>query len=374
MKIAILTRAPQSYSTKRLREAAVARGHRIRRLDTMQFSVAVRSGEPKLAYKNQWMNPLDAVIPRVGSSITFYGAAVVRQFEQMGVFTLNTSNAITVSRDKLRSLQILSRHAIGIPATAFVRDAHDVLPAIQRLGGIPVILKLLEGAEGAGPIEVESLKVARAIIETFQSTDQNVLIQKSQPKGRIVRAIVVGGHVVAAMKRSGKRRDVTLDAGAERTAIHAAQVLGLRVAGVDLLETSEATQVLEVSSSPGLRGIEDATGVDVADEIIRHVEDQVLFPEVDVKQRLTLEKGYGIAEFTIERDSELLGQTIADSGLRQRDVQVLSIRRDGAHLPSPRGAHRFQLGDTVLCFGKLITLKSLIPLDRSGRRRKKSPA
>lgn len=374
MKIGILTRAPQSYSTKRLREAAIARGHKVRRLDTMQFSVAVRSGEPRLAYKNQWLGSLDAVIPRIGPSITFYGAAVVRQFEQMGVFTLNSSNAITVSRDELRSLQILSRHAVGIPATAFVRDSHDVLPAIERLGGVPVILKLLEAPEGAGAIEVDSLEVARTIIATFQSTDQNVLIQKSQPRGRTLRVVVVGGQAVAAMGRRGKRGGVELDCEAERTAIHAAQVLGLRVAGVDLLQTPERSQVLAVSSSPGLRAIEDATGVDVADAVIRHVEDQVLFPEVDVKQRLTLEKGYGIAELTIERDSELLGKTIADSGLRQRDVQVLSIRRDGAHLPSPRGAHRFQLGDIVLCFGKLITLKSLMPLDRSGRRRKKSPA
>jgi ribosomal protein S6--L-glutamate ligase len=151
-------------------------------------------------------------------------------------------------------------------------------------------------------------------------------------------------------------------------------VLGLRVAGVDLLATPGGTQVLEVSSSPGLSAIEKATGIDVADAIIRHVEDQVLFPEVDVKQRLTLEKGYGIAEFTIERDSELLGQTIAGSGLRHRDVQVLSVERAGTTVPNPKGNMDLLLGDTLLCFGKLITLKSLIPQDPGGRRRKKSPA
>ncbi len=374
MKIGILTRAPHAYSTKRLREAAVARGHKVRRLDTMKLSVAVQSGEPRLAYRGQWVGPLDAVIPRVGPSMTFYGAAVVRQFEQQGVFTLNTSNAITVSRDKLRSLQVLGRHAIGIPATAFVRDAKDVLPAIERLGGTPVVIKLLEGPEGSGVIEVDSLKVARAIIETFHSTDQNVLIQKAHAKGRALRAVVVGGHVVAAMRGRARKKAVQLDVDSERTAIHAAQVLGLRVAAVDLVQTDDGTQVLEVSSSPGLRPIEQETGIDVADAIIRHVEDQVIFPEVDVKQRLTLEKGYGIAEFTIERDSELLGRTVADSGLRQRDVQVLSIRRATGILPSPRGDCRFERGDIVLCFGKLITLKSLIPLNRSGQRRKRSGA
>jgi ribosomal protein S6--L-glutamate ligase len=374
MKIGILTRAPRAYSTVRLRDAAAARGHKVRRLDTMMFSVAVRSGEPGLAYKNQWVQPLDAVIPRIGPSITFYGAAVVRQFEQMGVFTLNTSNAISVSRDRLRSLQVLSRHAIGIPATAFVRAQKDVLPAIERLGGAPVIIKLLDGPEGVGLIEADTLKVARAIIATFQSADQNVLIQKSEEKGRTLRALVVGGRVVAAMRRRGRKRAVELDAASERSAIHAAQVLGLRVAGVDLLATPGGTQVLEVSSSPGLSAIEKATGIDVADAIIRHVEDQVLFPEVDVKQRLTLEKGYGIAEFTIERDSELLGQTIAGSGLRHRDVQVLSVERAGTTVPNPKGNMDLLLGDTLLCFGKLITLKSLIPQDPGGRRRKKSPA
>ena len=371
MKIGILTRAPRAYSTLRLREAAARRGHRVRRLDTMHFSVAVRAGEPGLAYKNHWIHALDAVIPRIGPSITFYGAAVVRQFEQMGVFTLNTSNAITVSRDRLRSLQILSRHSIGMPETAFVRDTKDVLPAIERLGGTPVIIKLLDGPEGAGRIEVDSLKVARAIIETFQSADQNVLIQKSQVRGKLLRAVVVGGRVVAAMRRGAKKKAVKLDADSERSAIHAAQVLGLRVAGVDLLSSSEGTQVLEVSSSPGLSAIEKETGIDVADAIIRHVEDQVLFPEIDVKQRLTLEKGYGIAEFTIEKDSELLGCSIAETGLRQRDVQVLSISRDGSTLPNPKGDTTLALGDVLLCFGKTITLKSLIPKDPSGRRRTK---
>jgi len=374
MKIGILTRAPRGYSTRRLREAAVARGHTVRRLDTLLFSVSVAEGEPTLAYRNEWIKPLDAVIPRIGPSITFYGTAVVRQFEQMGVFVLNSSNAITVSRDKLRSLQVLSRHHLGIPEAAYVRDGRDVLPAIERLGGPPVILKLLHGPEGVGAIEADNTKIARSIIETFQASDQNVLVQKSRKRGRVVRAIVVGNRVVAAIKRSGKKQPVELDEQMRRAAIHAAQIMGLRLAGVDLLETPDGPQVLEISSSPGLEPVERITGADVAGAIIELVEDQVLFPEVDVKQRLTLEKGYGITEFRVERDSELSGKRIADTGLRERDVQVLRIQRDDETLPMPRGSTVIEIGDSLLCFGKLITLKGLIPQDRRGRRRRPSKA
>lgn len=381
MKVAILSRNPRAYSTCRLREACARRGHAVKVLNTLRFSMLVESGSPKLLYRNRALSRYDAVIPRIGASITMYGTAVVRQFEQMGVFTLNSSQAITVSRDKLRSSQVLSRHAIGIPPTAFVRDRASVLDAIEQVGGAPVIIKLLEGTQGIGVILADNDKVAEAIIETLQSARQNVLIQKfvKESRGRDMRALVVGDRVVAAVRRvamgeefrsnvhrGGHAEPVVLDPLFERMAIHAAQILGLRVAGVDMLEGADGPQIMEVNSSPGLQGIELATGIDVAGAIVEHLEEQVLFPELDLRQRLTLKSGYGVAEFPVVAGSELAGRTLRESGLRDRDVQVLSVTRGSVAIPNPRGDQEILPGDVLLCFGKHITLKSLIP-PRGGR-------
>lgn len=379
MRIGILSRAPKSYSTTRLREACEQRGHEVHVLDTLKFAIVVEEGKPSLVYKEKPIPQFDAVIPRIGASISFFGTAVVRQFEQLGVFSLNTANSISMSRDKLRSLQVLSRHTIGIPPTVFVREQSGVLSAIERIGGAPVILKMLEGTQGVGVILASDNKAAQAIVETLQSANQNVLIQRfvRESKGRDVRAFVVGGRVVAAMRRiakddeyrsnlhrGGRSESVTLDTEYERTALRAAQVLGLRVAGVDMLESSSGPQVMEVNSSPGLEGIEHATGVDVAQAVIQEVEDEVLFPDVDIKQRLTLKKGYGIAEFAVQRDSELRDKTLAEAALRERDVLILSITRAGVTIPNPRGSEPMRQGDVLLCYGKLITLKSLMPRNR----------
>jgi ribosomal protein S6--L-glutamate ligase len=385
VRIAILSRSPKAYSTRRLREAVQARGHKARVLDTLELSVSLSPGAPRLFHRGKPLETFDAVIPRVGASITFYGCAVVRQFEQMGVFVTNSSHSISVSRDKLRSLQVLSRHSLGMPETFFVRDKASVLPAIDLLGGAPVIVKLLEGTQGVGVILAESQKVAQAIIETLQSARQNVLIQRfvKESRGRDIRAFVVGGRVVAAMRRmakgdefrsnvhrGGTAEPVDLPPEFERTALRAAQILGLRVAGVDMLEGNAGPQIMEVNSSPGLEGIEGATGVDVAGAIVEHVEDQVLFPEVDVKQRLTLEKGYGITEFQIVTGSELEGRTLREAALRERDVVVLSIQRGSITIPNPRAERQMLPGDVLLCYGKLATLKGLIPQDARGRRKR----
>ncbi|MFK7989893.1 MAG: 30S ribosomal protein S6--L-glutamate ligase [Sandaracinaceae bacterium] len=385
MKVCILSRAQQSYSTRRLREACLARGHRVRVLDTLRFSMSVQSGRPQLIYRNKALSRYDAVIPRIGASVTFYGTAVVRQFEQLGVFTVASSDAISVSRDKLRSLQVLSRHQVGIPPTVFVRDRSALIPMIDRLGGAPVIIKVLEGTQGVGVILAETMKVARAIIETLHGARQNVLIQKfvKESRGRDIRAFVVGGQVVAAMRRvaqgdefrsnvhrGGRAEPVTLSPEYERTAIHAAQIMGLRVAGVDMLESDEGPQVMEVNSSPGLEGIERATGVDIAGAIVEHIEDQFLLPEVDVKQRLTLDKGYGVAEFELTPSSELVGRTLVELALSERDVTVLSIQRGGVVIPNPRSTESLLRGDLIVCYGKLLTLKQLIPRDAHGRRRR----
>ena len=209
MKLAILSRAPRCYSTTRLREAASARGHQPKVLNTLKFSIELEHGEPSLFYGPKRLSSYDAVLPRIGASITYYGTAVVRQFEQLDVYTPNSARGIGNSRDKLRALQILSRHDIGIPHTCFVRSKKDVLPAIERVGGAPVIIKLLEGTQGVGVILADSVKVAEAIIETLQSARQNVLIQKfvAESAGRDIRALVVGDRVIAAMRRVAKGGD-----------------------------------------------------------------------------------------------------------------------------------------------------------------------
>ena len=388
MKIAVLSRNAKSYSIRRLKEAASARGHQLRVLDTLQFSIQVEEEEPDLYFRGKRLGHYDAVIPRIGASITSFGTAVVRQFEQMGVFTHNSSHAIVISRDKLRSLQALSRHDIGMPASAFVREKTDVLPAIERVGGAPVIIKLLEGTQGIGVILADKAEMAAAIIETLQSTKQQVLIQKfvAESKGKDVRAFVVGDRVVAAMRRQaegqefrsnvhrgGKTQKLSLESDYEQTAVRAAQILGLRVAGVDMLEGTDGPQVMEVNSSPGLEGIEKATGEDIAGAIIEHIEEQVLFPEIDLRQRLTVQAGYGVAEFQIDAKSDLAGKNIGDTNLRDMEVLVLSIDRNGVVFPSPHGTADILPGDKLLCFGKLLTLKSLVPpnIPRRKRRKKK---
>jgi len=389
MRIAILSRNRRLYSTRRLIEAAAARGHTVRVLDTLGFTIHVEEQEPDLFYRNRPIEDFDAVIPRVGASITFFGCAVVRQFEQIGVYTLNTSHAISVSRDKLRSLQVLSRHDIGIPATAFVRSRHDVLPAIERIGGAPVVIKLLEGTQGVGVILAENTKIAEAIIETLHGAQQNVLVQKfvAESKGKDIRAFVVGNQVVAAMRRTAVGQEfrsnvhrgataqgITLDETFVRTAVRAAQIMGLRVAGVDMLEAADGPQVMEVNSSPGLEGIEGATGIDVAGAIIEHLEQEVLFPDVDLRQRLTLKAGYGVAEFPVVANSSLAGKTLAQNRLREQDIIVLSINRNGVIIPNPKGDREILEGDELLCFGKVIALRALIPPDKPGKKKKKATA
>ena len=204
MKLAILSRAPRSYSTQRLRAAAEQRGHEVRVLNTLRFAIDLSGPDPDLQYRGRPLSDYDAILPRIGASITYFGTAVVRQFEQMDVYTPNTANGISNARDKLRATQILSRHSIAMPATAFVRNRADVRPAIERVGGAPVVIKLLEGTQGIGVILAPEVKVAEAIIETLHSTNQNVLIQRfvSESRGRDIRALVVGDRVVAAMRRT----------------------------------------------------------------------------------------------------------------------------------------------------------------------------
>jgi len=384
MKLAILSRSPKAYSTRRLRAAATARGHSVKVLDTLKFSLEVQHGAPDLYYGSKHLSQYDAVIPRIGASITYFGTAVVRQFEQLDVYTPNSAHGIANSRDKLRALQILSRHDIGIPHTAFARRKQDVLPAIERVGGAPVIIKLLEGTQGVGVILADSVKVAEAIIETLQSAKQNVLIQKfvGESSGRDIRAFVVGDRVVAAMRRTamggefrsnvhrgGRAESVDLDSAYHDTAVRAAQIMGLKVAGVDMLEGKDGPQVMEVNSSPGLEGIEGATKLDVAGAIMDFIEGQVSFPELDVRQRLSVSASYGVTELQIGEGSSLVGQSIAESDLRERDIVVLTLHRGHVVVPNPKGSRVMEVDDRLLCFGKLEAMRDLVP----ARRRRKRP-
>jgi len=290
MRLAILSRQPELYSTKALVAAAQARGHEVQVMDTLLFDIRISKRKPELFYEGNLVHDIDAVIPRIGASITFYGLAVVRQFEMMGVYCLNESQAIARSRDKLRSLQLLCRHDIGVPPTVFTRQAEHVPECIERVEGPPVVVKLLQGTQGIGVVLAESERAAGSVIEAFHGLDQNILIQKfiKESKGSDIRAFVVGRKVVAAMKRqavSGEFRSNLHRGGSatkfrlppdyRKTALAAARVLGLRMAGVDLIESEEGPMVMEVNSSPGLEGIEKTTGVQVADEIIEHLEKEV---------------------------------------------------------------------------------------------------
>lgn len=384
MKLAILSCSPKCYSSRRLLDAAKQRGHFAKVLNTLKFSIDLEAGTPDLYFQGKVIGSYDAILPRIGASITYFGTAVVRQFEQMDVFTANSSTGIGNSRDKLRCMQILSRHQIGMPQTTFVRNKSDVLPAIQRVGGAPVIIKLLEGTQGVGVILADSVKIAEAIIETLHSTRQNVLVQKfvSESRGRDIRAFVVGDRVVAAMRRTAQGQEfrsnvhrggtteaIELDDAYQDAAVRSAQIMGLRVAGVDMLEAADGPQVMEVNSSPGLEGIEAATRLDIAGAIIDYLAAQVDFPEVDIRQRLTVSRGYGVTEIHIPAGSEYVGKTIDESGLPELDINVLTLYRGTTVIPNPRLKRHLEPGDRLLCFGKLEAMRSMIPEKTRKKRR-----
>jgi ribosomal protein S6--L-glutamate ligase len=289
-KIAVLSRNPRLYSTSRLIEAAESRGAEAVVIDPLHCVVNLSKKRPEIDYHGRIIKDIEGVIPRIGASITFYGLAVLRQFEMMGVFAANESQAVARSRDKLRSLQLFSRRDIGIPPTAFARRREDLRDAIKRVGGTPVVLKLLEGTQGVGVILAESLSSAESVLDAMHSLKQNILIQAfiRESAGQDIRAIVVGDRVVAAMRRKaaagefrsnvhrgGSTAAVELEPAYEATALEAVHALGLAIAGVDLLPSNDGPMVIEVNSSPGLRGIEAATGKDVAGAMIDYVLDHL---------------------------------------------------------------------------------------------------
>ena len=290
MKIALLSRNPKLYSTKRLVEAAQGRGHEVRVLDVLRCYMNITSQRPSIHYRGESLVGFDAVIPRIGASVTFYGAAVLRQFEMMGVMPLNESVAISRSRDKLRSLQLLARDGIGLPVTGFAHKPDDIQDLMQMVGGAPSVIKLLEGTQGIGVVLAETRKAAESVIEAFMGLKANILVQEfiKEAGGADIRCLVVGGKVVAAMKRQGKEGEfrsnlhrggtavlVKLTPEERSTAVRASKIMGLNVCGVDILRSNHGPVVMEVNSSPGLEGIENATGKDVAAMIIEFIEKRI---------------------------------------------------------------------------------------------------
>lgn len=287
MKIAILSRNPRLYSTKRLVEAGQQKGHEIVVLDHLKCVLVIEQGKPHIFYADKDVTGVDAVIPRIGASVTFYGSAVVRQFEMMKIFTAVESQALVRSRDKLRSLQLLSRAGIGMPKSAFASHPKDIDNIIKQVGGAPVVIKLLEGTQGIGVILAETHKAAKSVIEAFLALNANILVQEfiKESKGADVRAFIVDGQVVGAMKRQGIEGEfrsnlhrggtatlINLTPEEKATAIKSAKKLGLAIAGVDMLQSERGPLVMEVNSSPGLEGIEGATRIDIAGRIIEYVE------------------------------------------------------------------------------------------------------
>ncbi|MGB7860184.1 MAG: 30S ribosomal protein S6--L-glutamate ligase [Acidimicrobiia bacterium] len=287
MKIAILSRSSGLYSTSRLKQAAIERGHEVAIVDYLRCYMDITARHPRVLFRGEEVKP-DAVIPRIGATYTFYGAAVVRQFEMAQIFTLNSSDGISRSRDKLRSMQLLSRAGVGLPTTSFAHATQDIAGILEVVGGPPVVVKLLEGTQGLGVVLAETRKAAESVIGAFRQMDANILVQEfvKEAGGADIRAFVVGGKVVAAMRRQGAPGEfrsnlhrggsaevVKLTAHERATAVRAAKTMSLNVAGVDLLQGKDGPMVLEVNSSPGLEGIEGASGIDIADQIIEYIED-----------------------------------------------------------------------------------------------------
>ncbi|MDA0197100.1 MAG: 30S ribosomal protein S6--L-glutamate ligase [Bacteroidetes bacterium] len=290
MKIAVLSRNPKLYSTRRLVEAIKERGHEASVIDHLKCDIIMDDTGPSIFHKGQKLTDIDAVIPRIGALVTFYGTAVVRQFEMMNVFSAVESQAITRSRDKLRSLQILSRSGVGMPKTAFTNYSKEENNILKHIGQAPVVIKLLEGTQGLGVVLAETNKAAKSVVQAFDSVKTRVILQEfiEEAGGADIRAFIVNGEIVGAMKRQGKEGEfrsnlhrggqanvIKLSRAEKTSALSAAKSMGLAIAGVDMLQSKKGPLVLEVNSSPGLEGIEFATGVDITGKIVEYIERSV---------------------------------------------------------------------------------------------------
>ena len=374
LRVAVLSRGPRLYSTRRIVEEANALGCSVDILDPMKLSVTVGNDGRRILHEG-WNVEVDAVVPRIGYSITEHGVAIVRQFERMGTFVANSSDGIHNSRDKLHAAQVLSANHIPVPTTALVRDWRDVERAIRQVGGVPCVIKAPEGTQGTGVYLAHTEREASEIAwKVLEDTDR-VLVQEyiQESHGRDVRVLVVGGKVVAAMRRRAHGREfrsnfhlggsvesIELPEDYARIACKAARLLGLDVAGVDLLESARGPLLLEVNSSPGLEGIEKATGINVAGHIMAHVVETHAFTPIDLNQLLSNKEGYGTLSLKVRRYPELVGRRLGDLMTNDDDGTIAAIGRAGAHIWNPSTDIVLREADELIFYGALDVLHQRI--------------
>ena len=372
LRLAILSRGPRLYSTRRLSEEARKRGLEPYIADPMKFSLFVADCRIDILHNGEPFN-YDAVIPRIGHSITKHGVAVLRHLEQLGIWTANTGAGILQSRDKLHASQILARNRIPVPRTTYVRDIIDVETAVDFVGGLPVVIKVTQGTQGQGVFLRHTIRESRNLVQGLLLTGRAVLIQEyiAESHGKDIRALVVGDRVVASMRRRARGREfrsnyhlngtvekVDLPPEFEEAACRAARVLGLHIAGVDLLEAKDGPLVLEVNSSPGLEGIEKASGVNVAGEIIDYVTSETAFSEVDLDQLLRTVPGSGVLSLQIKNHPQLVGQPLADLFNSSSKIPVFALSRDNSLLWNPSDDIQLRYEDVLICYGELTELRN----------------
>ena len=374
LRVAILSRGPRLYSTRRLVEEANSLGCSVDVLDPMRLSVTVGNDGRRILHEG-WNVEVDAVLPRIGYSITRHGVAIARQFERMGTYVANSSDGIQNSRDKLHATQVLSANHIPVPTTAYVRDWRDVERAIRQVGGVPCVIKAIEGTQGSGVFLAHSEREANELAWQLLEKGSQVLVQEyiRESHGRDVRVLVVGGKVVAAMRRRAHGREfrsnfhlggtvesIQLPPDYSRIACKAARLLGLDIAGVDLLESERGPLLLEVNSSPGLEGIEKATGVNVAGHIMSHIVEAHAFTPVDLDQLLTTKEGHGTLSLKVRRYPELVGRRLGDLMTYDSDGTVVAVARAGAHIWSPSSDLILREADELIFYGALDILHQRI--------------
>ena len=372
LRVAVLSRGPRLYSTRRLVEEAKKRAIEVEVVDPMKFSLFVANGDVNVTHKGDQFR-FDAIIPRIGHSITKHGVAVLRQLEQLNVWTANTGQGILQSRDKLHASQILARNEIPIPRTTYVRDTLDIESAINSVGGLPVVIKVTSGTQGQGVFLRHTLHEAKNLVQGLLMTGRSILIQEyiSESHGKDIRALVVGDKVVASMRRKARGREfrsnyhlngtvekVDLPEDFEEVARRAARVLGLHIAGVDLLESDQGPLVLEVNSSPGLEGIEKASGVNVAGEIIDFVISEASFSEVDLDQLMRTVPGQGVLSLQIRNHPNLVGKRLSDLFKTSQTVPVFALSRDSSLIWNPDSELQLRYADILICYGELTELRS----------------
>ena len=370
LRLAVLSRGPRLYSTRRLVEEARARGVDVSVIDPMQFSLFVSEDNIDILHQGKPFN-YDAVIPRIGHSITSHGVAVLRHLEQLGIWSANSSSGIIQSRDKLHSGQILARNKIPTPATAYVRDMKDVERAIDSVGGLPVVIKVTQGTQGNGVFLRHTLHEARNLVQGLLMTGKAILVQEyiSESHGKDIRAFVIGDKVVACMRRRARGREfrsnfhlngtvesVDISDEYRDVACRAARVLGLNVAGVDLLEGVNGPLVLEVNSSPGLEGIEKASGQNVAGAIIDFVSNDHNFSDVNMDLMLNTVPGMGALSIHMKNHPYLVGCTISEL-YGSRKPTVMALSRDGELIWNPEVDSQLRFSDVIICYGELQDLK-----------------